>query len=57
MLENAWTTARAWAAEARRQQGSARTQALWTFVLAALAALLAARRRYGVASRAYAQRV
>jgi conflict system pore-forming effector with SLATT domain/uncharacterized protein DUF4231 len=42
MLENAWTTARAWAAEARRQQGSARKQALWTFVLAALAALLAA---------------
>jgi hypothetical protein len=42
MLTNAWSTARAWAAEARRQQRTARKHAMWTLVAAALAAALAA---------------
>ena len=41
MLETAWNAARAWAAEARRQQTAARRQAQVTLCLAALAGLWA----------------
>jgi hypothetical protein len=42
MLELAWNSARAWAMAARQQQSLARRQALWTLILVALAAVLAA---------------
>ena len=42
MLEQAWNSARRWAAEARAQQKQARRQAHLSLVIAAIAALLAA---------------
>ena len=42
MLEIAWSAAREWAVEAKRQQAAARWQARATLCLAALAAVLAA---------------